>query len=1086
MDQAVADIVAGASTITERLGGSFDPVAAAGADAINARMEAWCQAVAKGDWSQFHHRLAWDGYDVETVRPALGRVRLRGDAPPPGWTKVLQEVMELAPGASQALEQGEGSFLSAEDPRPFEDILAPFVLVARRRLAELAQRSYDLLSREAHAALERDLLRTLTAYAAETLYLEFSIVRARKQSSLDRLLLQAQPDQERSLYREFVDGLLSAGMLPLFQGYPVLARLLATVTTLWIEANVEVLGRLAEDLPELARAFGGGCDLGQVSALRPSLSDPHRGRRSVLLLTFACGRSVVYKPKDLSTEEAYRRLLDWLNQQGAPLPFALLTVVNRSTHGWVECVEHRPCQDSAEVRRYYQRAGMLLCLFYALEVTDGHRENLIASGEHPVLVDMETLLQHRGVIEDEDPEGRAHILAQEQLENSVLRVGLLPTWNVHKDQAVAYEMSGLGGVDEQEVPFQRPDWEGVNTDVMTLGYKTARMTPGANVARLHGTPLRLDEHVDDLVAGFQQMYRFLMDQRAALLAPHSPLQELARQRVRYIFRATRVYLAIQKQLLAPQYLRDGADWGIGLELLTRAAMPQSVPSRTTGRASIFWPVYAAERRAMEQGDVPFFTAQPDSDSLVVDGQVIEHCFQEPSVARAASRLKALGEADLERQIGFIRGSVYALVARDAAAVARVGGAETGMEAATARPLDAEDLVAAAVAIAEGVQAHALRAADGSAAWIVPHYLPQAQRYQLTPAGLELYDGAPGIALFLAAVARITGDGAYRDLALGAVHPLRRELVHLGDRAGRYLGIGAAVGLGSLVYMLVRLADLVDAPDLVDDARRVATLLTWERIAEDTSLDVIAGSGGAILGLLALYELGRDAGVLDRAIACGRHLLRTRTAASSGYCAWATLDGKLLTGFSHGAAGIAYALVRLYAASGEEDFREAAREAIAYEDSVFVPEAGNWPDLRQEEPSCMTSWCHGAPGIGLARLGGLAALATDQIQQDIAVAMRTTQQFGLRGVESLCCGALGRADVLLSAGVRLSRPDLVEAARTLAAQVVRRAEQRGTYLLHPLLPDDVYSPGFFQGTTGVGYMLLRLAYPERLRSVLLWQ
>jgi hypothetical protein len=157
-----------------------------------------------------------------------------------------------------------------------------------------------------------------------------------------------------------------------------------------------------------------------------------------------------------------------------------------------------------------------------------------------------------------------------------------------------------------------------------------------------------------------------------------------------------------------------------------------------------------------------------------------------------------------------------------------------------------------------------------------------------------------------------------------------------------------------------------------------------------------------------------------AIACGRRLLRTRSAASSSYRAWATLDGKLLTGFSHGAAGIAYALLRLYAASGEEDFREAAREAIAYEDSVFVPEAGNWPDLRQEEPSCMTSWCHGAPGIGLARLGGLAALATDQIQQDIAVAMRTTQQFGLRGVESLCCGALGRSDVLLSADVRLSR------------------------------------------------------------------
>ena len=40
--------------------------------------------------------------------------------------------------------------------------------------------------------------------------------------------------------------------------------------------------------------------------------------------------------------------------------------------------------------RFYRRQGALLALLYALEATDFHAENLIASGEFPVLIDLET------------------------------------------------------------------------------------------------------------------------------------------------------------------------------------------------------------------------------------------------------------------------------------------------------------------------------------------------------------------------------------------------------------------------------------------------------------------------------------------------------------------------------------------------------------------------------------------------------------------------------------------------------------------------------------------------------------------------
>lgn len=240
-------------------------------------------------------------------------------------------------------------------------------------------------------------------------------------------------------------------------------------------------------------------------------------------------------------------------------------------------------------------------------------------------------------------------------------------------------------------------------------------------------------------------------------------------------------------------------------------------------------------------------------------------------------------------------------------------------------------------------------------------------------------------------------------------------------------------------------------------------------------------------MLALYNSSASAEFLDQAITCGNHLLNERVVSDSGYRTWATVDGKLLTGFSHGAAGIAYALLRLYKASGETAFLEAAEEAIAYERSVFIPEQGNWPDFRQSFPKdkavCMCSWCHGATGIGLARLGGLDILDTPEIRQDIEAAINTTKQQKLTGIDHLCCGNMGRVEFLLTASRKLSRPDLLEDAMQIASQVVARANQKGHFGYGPIL---TFHPGFFPGASGIGYQLLRLAYPDQLPSVLLWE
>ena len=187
----------------------------------------------------------------------------------------------------------------------------------------------------------------------------------------------------------------------------------------------------------------------------------------------------------------------------------------------------------------------------------------------------------------------------------------------------------------------------------------------ANRPMLDGAFLPLKEYTAEVVAGFRQMYRFLLDQREALLATESPLHALARQEVRFVYRATREYVSIAHKLLHPMYLRNGADRSVQLELLGRAVVPLEGSARDNGERSQWWSVFAAERQGMEQADVPFFTARASSrDLIVVPGREIGACFQEPSFELVVARLQALRDEDLERQVAFIQGSVYAHVARD--------------------------------------------------------------------------------------------------------------------------------------------------------------------------------------------------------------------------------------------------------------------------------------------------------------------------------------------------------------------------------------------------------------------------------------
>jgi type 2 lantibiotic biosynthesis protein LanM len=1097
----LASIVADASSLWERLDSerfSTDNLRSNESE-IDRRLDRWCQVTARGNWETFQRRLQWQGVNRDTVRSQLGAVQFNLDRPLPQWAETLKQIIETATGFTPA----STSFLpiDPDNPIPFEDVLLPAIAVGRQKLltslGSLKLTEDDLplsiLSETAYQALEHSLLERLVGLCAKTLDFEFSQIRPFGQNLLTLLGLEIEINHSKIHYTQFVERLLQDGLLSFFQKYPVLSRLVATAVDFWVEFASEFIERLDRDRADIQRIFGSTVDLSsqnsqdKVTAIQTSLSDPHKRGRSVIILTFASGLKLVYKPKDLGLETAFNQFLHWCNQHSQLLDFKVIQVLDRNNYGWVEYVDHQPCADEAAASRFYQRAGMLLCVLYILRGTDCHHENLIAHGEDLVLIDMETLLHHEAnLIENSPFIQELETTAAQHLWDSVLRTGLLPRWDFSGDRRTAYDISGLGSSAPQETSRKIPRWKAINTDNMHQKYESVAFPLEKNVPRLGEIALSANDYQTQIATGFEQMYRFLMANKDELLAPGSPLADMQDRQIRFIFRATRIYGTILQNACVPDYLKRGVDYSIELDRLSCAFLIAHHKPNA-------WPILDAEIQAMEQLDFPFFIANAASDELNVGkDRVIPHYFRQSSYQEMLSQLQALDLTDLSRQIAIIQSSFYAKVAK-------VSGDRDAQWHAESLPLlTSEQSIAEARAIAAELEARAIANPDGSLNWIGLSYEMKAERFQLQVLNDNLYEGRCGIALFFAALYQVSGESHFRSLALQTLQSIQRQIQTIDlesqQRIARLNGIGGASGLGSTIYTFVKVGQFLNDRTLLQDALALSNWVTEELISADRQLDIFSGAAGAMLGLLSLYGVTKESTVLQKAIACGQHLLTHQTSHEGLPPAWSTLGAKPLTGFSHGAAGISYALLQLYAVTQDRNYLEAAVQGMEYERSVFSESDANWPDFRGSaqtgQHNFLIQWCHGAAGIGLGRLGSLgmanASKIECEIEREIEIALQATQRYPLQAIDHLCCGNLGRVEVLLVGAQRYSRSDWYQTACQNATNIVAKAKRTGAYQLFPNLPNSVFNPGFFQGTAGIGYQLLRLAQPDRLPSILLWE
>ena len=1042
-----------------RLREAGPPTVAVDVERGERRLKRWCAQPPFDTADLFQQRLADDGMTAGDLVTLLGETWEPGaedGSRPPAWVTTLLESFS-APGTGPPLAEPPLALppqWQTVAGHEFWSLVEPIV---RSAFQTLASRVADLLVHDPGAPLraegiERVLRSTLPqeliAWPLRAMVLELNV--ARLQGDL-------KSEDPRGRFQEFVDRLQDRDRaLGLLAEYPVLARALVGCMARWSSATLELLQRLCHDWPEIVRAFPGLDDRDVLLDVQAGAGDRHRGGRSVAVLSFRSGCKLVYKPRPLAVDTLFQSLLGTLGQWGHQPSFRTFAILERDGYGWMEHVMARGCDSAAEARRFYQRQGGFLALLYLLRASDVHFENVIAAGEHPVIVDLESILQPGLPLDN--PQAGDFLL------ESIVQIGLLPIRNWENETSPGLDVSALGGPDGQLPPRPEPYWEGEATDQMRFARRVRPITAqNQHRPALAGRPLLALDFTDEIIAGFKGVYRLLLAHRDELLADNGLLAPFARQEVRVLLRSTAVYGLMLRESFHPDFLGDGLERDRFFDKLW-----VQVPQRPFLRR-----VIGAEQRALWEGDIPLFTASPGSRALRSGGgEVVDGFFAESGMDRVRRRLQGLGEKDLSRQEWFIRASIAILSTKSPEVEV---GHQGALSPASAAGVPSGKLEQLAARIGDRLCDWAMED-ETSVSWLGLQPTRQGA-YKITLINENLYSGQAGITLFLAYLGALGGGEKYTALAQKSC----RALLQSSEAAGFSDRLGAFEGLGGIIYLLCHLAALWRQPALLDAAEHFAERV--QELAEtDEQFDVINGSAGCIIGLASLFRRRPSPAVLAAMLRCGERIAQCGIRTPLGLGWVTTYEAKVpMTGFSHGSAGIAAALLELAALSGEARFRELAFEALQYERSLFCAEQGNWPDMRAaEDRSGLVNWCHGAPGIGLGRLMILRHQDTPEIREEVAVAVKTTLARGFGRNHCLCHGELGNLDLLLSARPHLPGLELAGEIRRLTAGIVEDIERSGWRCG---LPMGVETPGLMTGVSGIGYGLLRLAAPERVPSVL---
>ncbi len=360
---------------------------------------------------------------------------------------------------------------------------------------------------------------------------------------------------------------------------------------------------------------------------------------------------------------------------------------------------------------------------------------------------------------------------------------------------------------------------------------------------------------------------------------------------------------------------------------------------------------------------------------------------------------------------------------------------------------------------------------------------------------SFYGGTIGIAFFLNSLSRYTDEPLIKKTAIGAIkHALSAK-----DKVPEAARLGFFTGWTGLIFTLLQFEETDKngqwhpyIKPLLDDILKIDY--------RHSGIDIIDGIAGAIPALIHICQKDKNQFLKPFIITIGDHLMSIAKKEKIGI-SWETMKGTKhnLTGYAHGSSGFIHAFIELYAFTNDKKYLDMAFEGQIYENSHFVKTQNNWPDFRDLEGfsingqentthdvQCSCAWCHGAPGIGLARLRAYQITKNKSFLDDALLAIQTTKEQIILQPEagfSLCHGLFGNAELLTMGYNILGDTSLNETVSDIGHFAIKESYKKDKPLTNGI-GNGFLIPDFMTGTSGMGYQYLRFFDEGNLMSPLL--
>lgn len=542
----------------------------------------------------------------------------------PSWIHTLEEVLNNMP---KIFEKSKGEM----EEKAFYHFFVPFINLFSVKLEQNLKSIDVTFDLNLIDQLNLVLYRELFELSHLVLLKEFS-----KYKNAQENQDTANTTIEDYYYEKFISALLLDKFHNLFLSYPILARKLAVKTERFLKFITNLFEKFKVDKAEIEYYFE--TKLSKISKLHLNSGDLHNGE-STVIFEFDNGYKIVYKPTNVAVTFAYNQFLNWVNESlGKELKS--FNVIDKNTYGWLEFVEHAECKTIDDVKLYYESAGILVGVAYFLNARDYHFENVIASGNCPVLIDHETTilptikLFHTQTYTEED----------ENIVGTILESLLLPI----KNQNIPVYACGFGSSVQLEYNCTVQRIENSNKDTMQKVQEMVfKNLYKSNKPKLNNKIENLTDYQSEFKIGFDKIYKLVLENKNFLLSKNSPFEHFRDLKIRFINRQTGVYFKILRLLNSPEYLEDAIKYGLKLELLARAYA-------TIGNWS---PILISEREQMLLGDIPVFYLHTQSENLDLgNGQVVD-LLESNALESVNNKIKKANLEDYQHQVNLIQEAI---------------------------------------------------------------------------------------------------------------------------------------------------------------------------------------------------------------------------------------------------------------------------------------------------------------------------------------------------------------------------------------------------------------------------------------------